>query len=54
MDYKDIYNDFEAGGQNVNVHIRCARARAARSQARQKFIFLYFAENWISSETTFI
>ena len=42
MDYIDIYNDFEAGGQNVNVRI--GRARAARSQACQKFRFSYFAE----------
>ena len=29
MDYKDIYNGFEAGEQNVNVHIGQARARCA-------------------------
>ena len=29
MDYKDIYNGFEAGGQNVNVRIGRARARRA-------------------------
>ena len=33
MDYEDIYNHFEAGGQNVNV--RNGRARAARSQPHQ-------------------
>ena len=54
MDYKDIYNGFEAGGQNVNVHIGPARLCVARSQARQKFKFLYFAEKWISSKIPFI
>ena len=44
MDYEDIYNRFEAGGQDVNVRNGLAHARAARSQARQKFIFSYFAE----------
>ena len=42
----------EAGGQNVNV--RNGRARAARLQARERFKFLYFAEKWILSESTFI
>ena len=32
MDYEDIYNRFEAVGQNVNV--RNGRARAARSWCR--------------------
>ena len=31
MDYKDIYNGFEAGGQNVNVRIGRARVRGALS-----------------------
>ena len=52
MDYEDIYNRFEAVGQNVNV--RNGRARAARSQARQRFKFMYFAEKWIFSESPFI
>ena len=29
MVYEDIYNRFEAGGQNVNVHNGRARARCA-------------------------
>ena len=52
MDYEDIYNRFEAGGQNVNV--RNGRVRTARSQARQRFKFMYFAEKWIFSESPFI
>ena len=31
-----------------------ARARAARSQARQRFKFIYFAEKWIFSESPFL
>ena len=30
------------------------RACAARSQARQRFKFMYFAEKWIFSESPFI
>ena len=52
MDNEDIYNCFEAGGQNVNVHN--GRVHAARSQARQRFKFIYFAEKWIFSESPFI
>ena len=37
MDYEDIYNRFEAVGQNVNV--RNGRARAARSKPRQRLNF---------------
>ena len=54
MVYEDIYNRFEAVGQNVNVRNGRARARAARSQARQRFKFIYFAEKWIFSESPFL
>ena len=33
MDYEDIYNCFEAGGQNVNVCNGRARARRALGTA---------------------
>ena len=42
MDYEDIYNRFEAGGQNVNVRNGHARVRAVRSQPRQRLIFFLF------------
>ena len=44
MDYEDIFDSPEAGGQNVNVRIGRALARPARSQARQKFRLSYFAD----------
>ena len=49
MDYEDIYNCFEAGEQNVN-----ARNGRARSQAHQRFKYIYFAEKRIFSESSFI
>ena len=39
MDFEDIYNRFEAVGQNVNVRNGRARLHAARLQPRQRFFF---------------
>ena len=38
MDYEDIYNRFEAGGQNVNV--RKGRARRALKPVKDSNLFL--------------
>ena len=54
MVYEDIYNRFEAGGQNVNVRNGRVGTREARSHARQRFKFMYFAEKWIFSDSPFI
>ena len=44
MDYKDIYNGFEAEGQNVNVRIGRARARGALSGPSKIYIFIFCRE----------
>ena len=45
MDYEDIYNRFEAGGQNVNVRNGRARARVARAHNPFKDSWWRYAVN---------
>ena len=40
MDYEDIYNRFEAGGQNVNVHNGRARARRPLKPVKDSNLYI--------------